>query len=138
MVNNGSIDWVPTHQALHIYGILFNSHVKGWYYPDWSIGNKRAGGGAGRFKKLIMQGYITTEGWDQTWTKNIWIRIPHAKLHCLYTNAREFSVNSKHTLSSAISGATSSNSQPHLYYNGTQVPYLNKQAKVSETKTKDN
>ena len=30
------------------------------------LGITERGGAGGRFKKLIMQGYITTEGWDQT------------------------------------------------------------------------
>lgn len=63
-VNNRSIYRVLTRQALCIYGIPFNSHVKGWYQPHQSIGNKRMGKNR-KTKKLITQIHITTERWDR-------------------------------------------------------------------------
>ena len=63
-VNNRSIYRVLTRQALCIYGIPFNSHVKGWYQPHQSMGDNRVGKNR-KTKKLITQGHITTEWWDR-------------------------------------------------------------------------
>lgn len=72
--------------------------------------------------KLITQGHITNEWWDE-----LELRISELEFlmlnYGLYTNAKEFSVNTKYILRSGITEATSSNPQLRFYYNH-QVPYL--------------